>query len=287
MDLRTVAYAAVLSAIPVAASAQIGMDLMRPPVAERKVVVGDALPTWVVLPTTARILGSAGVEMRPVRNSAVTHENIRVGVLVGALRNTGRCARNLTVRLQYTDDHWRPMGAPVENEARVSQVDPDGLLPYRFRLARRDAYPEPPSGYILQITEDDKPVARTVEWVATDAKPDTTPCPPPPLGFESVVRQSRSTLDGYRVAGTLSLLRGGPVRADALMMTALLLDADGEVLEVLTGVPELKKKQDDDGVMVDGQSAPFNLSTQMPLGKAVKEIHFFTEALPDAQVVSR
>lgn len=284
MSVRHVFCAGLLSTLPASASAQIGMDLMRPPTAERKVLVGDSLPTWVVLPSTARILGSAGVEMRPVRNSAVTHENIRIGVLVGALRNAGRCARNLTVRLQYTDEHWRPMGAPVENEARVSQVDPGGLLPYRFRLARRDAYPEPPSGYILQITEDDKPVARTIEWAATDAKPDTTPCPPPSLGFEPVVRQSRGTLNGFRVAGTLSLLRGGPVRADALMLTALLLDADGEVLEVLTGVPDLRKKRASDGVMVDGQSAPFSLSTQMPLGKAVKEIRIFTEALPDAQV---
>ena len=82
---------------PASATAQIGMDLMRPPVQERSVEVRATLPMWVAMPQSARILTSEGLELRPLKNSAVTYENARLGVLVGALRNSGGCARDLSV----------------------------------------------------------------------------------------------------------------------------------------------------------------------------------------------
>ena len=271
---------------PPPASGQIGiMDLSRPPRQERSVEVRSTLPQWVAMPRDARILTSDGLEMRPLKNSAVTYENAKLGVLVGALRNAGGCARNLTVRLQYTDDHWRPLGDPIENEARVSQVDPGAALPYRFRLRRNDEFKEPPSGYIVQVAEDGKAVAATLQWVDRNRKIDTSPCPPIDLVTTFAEKKRRATLSGYRVDGTLTVNNGGPVRPDGIMLTALLLDEGGEVLEVLTGVPEPKLKELPSGFIENAQGIAFSLSTGIPLGKAVQTLQFFAELLPGARLV--
>lgn len=269
------------------AFAQIGiMDLSRPPTQSRSVDVRAAIPPWVAMPSSARILTSEGLEMRPLRNSAVTYENAKLGVLVGALRNAGGCSRNLSVRLQYTDDHWRPVGMPIENEARVSQVEPGGALPYRFRLRRADDFGVPPSGYILQVSEDGRAVAATLQWVSGDRKIDVSPCPPASLTVNTDVRKRRATLSGYRIDGTLSVLKGGPVRPDAVMLTALLLDDAGDVLEVLTGIPDARPADLPTGLIENGRSLPFSLSTAIPVGKAVATTQVFTELLPDARVAS-
>ncbi|WP_239490524.1 hypothetical protein [Luteitalea sp. TBR-22] len=265
--------------------AQIGvMDLSRPPRQERSVEVRPTLPLWVAMPREARILTSDGLEMRPLRNSAVTYENAKLGVLVGALVNAGGCARNLTVRLQYTDDHWRPMGDPIENEARVSHVDPGAALPYRFRLRRNDEFAAPPSGYIVQVTEEGKPVAAPLQWVDRNRKTDASPCPATDLVTSITEKRRRATLSGYRVDGMLTVQSGGPVRPDGLMLTALLLDEAGEVLEVLTGIPEPKPKELPTGLIENAHAIPFSLSTGIPLGKAVHTVRFFAELLSDARL---
>ncbi len=252
---------------------------------ESSVVVRPELPAWVAMPQTARILTSDGIEMRPLRNSAVTWENAKLGILVGALTNAGPCARNLRAFLQYTDHRWRPMGEPIESEARVSRVEPGGVLPYRFRLKRADDFPVSPSGYILQVVEDGRPLADTLQWVTGGTRqPEITPCSPSPLALAVVVTQSRGTLSGYRVAGSLSVQAGGPVRPDAITVTALLRDADGDVLEVLTGIPAPKGKTPPTDLIENGQSLPFALSTGVPLGKAVASTTMFVEVLGDAQV---
>ena len=271
---------------PAVAVAQIGiMDLSRPPRQERSVAVTDALPYWVAMPQSARILTSDGLEMRPLKNSAVTYENAKLGVLVGALRNSGGCARHLSVRLQYTDAHWRPMGKPIENEARVSQVEPGGSLPYRFQLRRKDDFRELPSGYIVQVVEDDKPVAATIQWVSANRKVDVSPCPPGLMVTSTEVKKKRATLSGYRLEGLLTVRNGGPVRPDGMMLTALLLDEAGEVLEVLTGIPDPKPKDLPTGLIENGQPVAFALSTGIPIGKSVASTELFTEVLPDAHVV--
>lgn len=276
----------LMACAPRPALAQIGvMDLSRPPRQERSVEVRSTLPLWVAMPKDARILTSDGLEMRPLKNSAVTYENAKLGVLVGALRNAGGCTRNLTVRLQYTDDNWRPVGDPIENEARVSQVDPGAALPYRFRLRRNDEFKEPPSGYIVQVVEDGKPVAATLQWVDRHRKVDTSPCPPTDLMTTFAEKKRRATLSGYRVDGTITVNDGGPVRPDGIMLTALLLDEGGEVLEVLTGIPEPKPKELASGFIENGQAIGFSLSTGIPLGKAVQTVQFFAELLPGARVV--
>ena len=66
------------------------------------------------------------------------------------------------------------------------------------------------------------------------------------------------------------------------MLTALLLDEAGEVLEVLTGVPNPKPKVLSSGFIQNAQASAFSLSTGVPIGKAVQTVQFFAELLPDA-----
>jgi len=197
----------------------------------------------------------------------------------------GPCARNLRAFLQYTDHQWRPLGERIESEARVSLVEPGGVLPYRFRLRRTDDFETLPSGYILQVVEDGKPVADTLQWVSTARTVENVPCAMPTVALDAVVTQSRSTLKGYRVAGTLTLKGGGPVRPDAITVTALLRDAGGDVLEVLTGIPVVRSKDLPAGVIENGQALPFSLSSDVPLGKAVATTTVFTEVLGGAQAI--
>ena len=255
--------------------------LPRAPVSS--VEVRPVLPAWVAMPPAARILTSDGLVMRPLRNSAVTYENARMGVLVGALVNAAGCARNVRAFLQYTDHQWRPIGEPIESEARVSQVQPGSPLPYRFRLKRTDDFAVAPSGYILQIVEDGKKVADTLQWVARGRTVDASPCTPPGVAIDAVVTQSRATLRGYRVNGTLTVTAGGPVRPDGVTLTALLRDAAGDVLEVLTGVPVFNERTLPSGLIEVGQPLAFTLSTDVPLGKAVATTTVFTEVLGDAR----
>jgi hypothetical protein len=257
------------------------ITLPRAPVAS--IEVRTALPAWVAMPPSARILTSDGLEMRPLRNSAVTYENARMGVLVGALVNAAGCARNLRAFLQYTDRQWRPIGEPIESEARVSQVEPGGPLPYRFRLKRTDDFEVAPAGYILQVVEDGKKVADTLQWVTTTRQSNRPPCAPQRIAIDAVVTHSRANMRGYRISGTLTVTAGGPVRPDALTVTALLRDAGGDVLEVLTGVPAVNERQLPAGVIESGQSLAFSLSTDIPLGKAVATTTVFTEVLGEPQ----
>jgi hypothetical protein len=247
--------------------------------------VRPVLPAWVAMPTTARILTSDGLEMQPLRNSAVTWENAKIGVLVGALTNVGPCARNLRAFLQYTDHQWRPLGERIESEARVSLVEPGGVLPYRFRLKRSDDFDTAPSGYLLQVVEDGRPVADTLQWVSGVRRVDAAPCAPRPVTLDARITRSRATLQGYRVSGMLAVTTGGPVRPDAITVTALLRDAVGDVLEVLTGIPVVTSKDLPTGLIETGQALPFVLTTDVPLGKAVATTTVFTDVLDQARAI--
>lgn len=257
---------------------------MRLPTVERRMEVSDVAPPWLALPSNARVLTSEGMEVRPLRNSGVSYENFKLGLLVGALKNHGNCAQDITVRLQYTDDRWQPIGDPIESEARVSVVEPDGLVPYRFRLRRADEMPTAPSGYIIQVSEQGKPVSGTLQWVTDTKTLDPVPCPPATLRLRTVSNRWRPTLNGFRITGSLTVEAGGPVRPDGVTLTAVLLDRDGQVLEVLTGIPDVDEKTVASGTLLTGQTVPFTLSTPIPVGKAVSSVLLFPEALPDAQV---
>jgi hypothetical protein len=158
-------------------------------------------------------------------------------------------------------------------------------LPYRFRLRHKDDFETLPSGYILQVAEDGKSVADTLQWVSTTRTVEKLPCAASTIAFDAVATQSRATLKGYRVAGTLTLKVGGPVRPDAITVTALLRDAGGDVLEVLTGIPAVRPKDLPAGVIENGQVLPFSLSTDVPLGKAVATTTLFVEVLDRVHAV--
>ena len=282
MGIRGAAVFAVLVCTAMPAQAQVGWDMMRAPTARREVKTSDRLPLWVALPTSARILGSRGVEAKPVKNSAVTLENTKLGFLVGALRNAGSCLADVSIRLQYTNEYWKPIGPKFENEARVSRVDPDGLIPYRFRLANRSEFTEQPSGYILEVTEGDAAVGKPLEWVEKRRVVERTPCEPTSLRIEGAVNKERTSLDGHRVDGEIRVIDGGPVRADGITVTVVLLDENGDVLDVVTGIPSTRVGRTTVDEFTDGMTARFEIRSPVPLGKSSKQRDVFIEVLPGA-----
>lgn len=245
----------------------------------------DAVPAWLELPRTARISTGDGLTFTPLHNAAVSFENLRIGVLVGALRNTGACAAQLSVRLQYVDANWQPMGEPIQNEARVSQVAHDGILPYRFRLRTIEDAPTPPAAYVVIIEQDDAPMADPFHWnrwvSSTPKTPVTTPCPPSDTRVEADVHRRQPLRAGFLIEGTTTLVEGGPVRGDGIVLTAVLRDAKHDVLEVLVGTPRLRGRET---TLAAGAAVPFRLHTDMPLGREVAHVDVMVELLPDARV---
>lgn len=257
-----------------------GWDLMRPPTAERRVEVTTTLPHWAVLPRSARILASKGVEVTSVKSSAVTLENAKLGLLVGALRNEGGCLRDVVIRLQYTDENWRPLGDAIESEARVGRIEPGALIPYKFRLAGTSDFETPPSATIIQVSEAGRPVSDLLAWTDGTDESKPIPCASEPDVVSMSLEKHRATQSGYRLEGKVRV-ETGTVRPDAVALTVLLLDDAGEVLDVLTGVPD-DGPSNSDGTMSAGEERRFRMFSPMPLGKSVKSTHVFVQTLTDA-----
>lgn len=251
---------------------------------ERDVRMTTAPPEWLAIPAEGRLATSDGVDLAPLQNASVSYENAALGMLVGAFRNTGTCLRDAAVRLQYTDEQGAPIGEPIENEARVSLVEPDGLLPYRFRLKRKSDLSRAPVGYVVQVAEAGRPVVSGVRWVEEGRAPVRQACPTRPYAFEVSTGKAKATWQSYRLPGTLRVAAGGPIRPEGITITALLLDKDQQVLEVLTGAPDVTGASLPTGLLETGASLPFTLATPVPLGKWVADVKVFAEVLPDAQV---
>lgn len=238
----------------------------------KEVRVTSHAPEWLAAPTEGRLRTSEGVAVQPLQNAAVSYENESIGLLVGAFRNAGACAQDVSIRFQYVNAQWQPIGDPIENEARVTVVEPGDLLPYRFRLKRKSDFAQQPAGYVIEIDASRPP------------DPESTDCPVAPHAFEVRTGRSRSTSRSYEVTGTVRLVVGGPIRPDGVTLTALLLDKDDQVLEVLTGAPNLHGVHLPTGMLEDAQVVPFTLATPVPLARRVTRVEVFAEVLPGAKV---
>ena len=181
------------------------------------------------------------------------------------------------------------MGPPLYNEARVSRVEPGGILPVRFRLRTIADSKVSPSAYVIVIEQDDKPMANPYKWdrwvsSAAQSAIDRSPCPASDTRLVAEVTKRQPLREGFLLEGTTTLAEGGPVRADGIVLTAVLRDAQHEVLEVLVGTPRIRKRDMPDGVLTAGQPVDFRLHTDMPLGKDVAHVDVMVELLPDARV---
>lgn len=233
--------------------------------------VSNVAPPWLAAPPDGR-LSTSGLAMQPLQNSAVSYENEQVGLLVGAFRNMGTCARDVSIRYQYVNAQWQPMGDPIQNEARIATVGPGELLPYRFRLRRKADFDTTPAGYVIDVV------------AGTTATADDPECPVPPQAFEVRTGKPTSTRRSYQVNGHVRLIAGGPILPDGVTLTALLLDKNEQVLEVLTGAPDVRAVKLPTGLLEDSQTVPFSMATPVPLSKWVHRVEVFAEVLPDAQV---
>lgn len=276
----------VVMIVVLAATAAFAQDTrgIRQHMVERDVRVTHLPPEWLAMPEQGRLATAEGVDVRPLQNASVSYENASLGMLIGAFRNVGPCLRDVSVRMRYTDAQGAPIGAPIENEARVTTLDPDALLPYRFRLKKKMDLPRPAAGYLLEVTADGRPVAPGLRWVDGSKVVERRACPARPFAFEVTRGKSKAKWTSYHVAGTLRIVDGGPIRPDGITLTALLLDKDQQVLEVLTGAPDLEGVTLASGFVENGHVLPFTLATPVPLGKWVAEVQIFAELLSDAQV---
>lgn len=268
-----------------AAPAQ-GQGGVRGRMVERDVRLTTSPPEWLAIPAEGRLATSDGVDLAPLQNASVSYENAALGMLVGAFRNTGTCLRDASVRLQYTDEQGAPIGDAIENEARVTLVEPEGLLPYRFRLKKKADLPRVPAGYVVQVAEAGRAVTTGLRWVEAGKAPAREACPSRPYAFDVSMGKARASWQSFRVSGTLRLRAGGPLRPEGLTITALLLDKDQQVLEVLTGTPDVEGAALPTGLLENDASLPFTLATPVPLGKWVADVKVFAEVLPDAQVAA-
>jgi hypothetical protein len=256
---------AVLAGVTLAAQAPSTTSLQA---WQWRVTAEDRTPLWAALPPQGRIRTSPGLRLEAYRSSGITYENLKLGVLVGALKNVGRCATDLRVFLQYTDDRWRPVGDPIESEARVSRVEPDGVLPFRFRLASNDAFAAPPSGFSLHVHEQGRALPdeyRAIVPLERPAVPVATPCTPiTPVVTATVTRMSTTRTDGFSARGEVRW-EGASLREDALTLTAVVFDAADEVLEVLTGTPDpaTASSSSQEGRQV----RRFTLTSPVPVGR--------------------
>lgn len=252
-----------------------------------RVASEDRVPQWVALPAQGRIRTSEGLRLETFRTSGITYENVALGVLVGAMKNVGRCAMDLRVFLQYTDDRWRPMGDPIENEARVSRVEPGGVLPFRFRLRANDEFAEPPSGFSLHVHERGRALPEEYRWgVPLEPAPDTTtaPCSTTQPRVTAVVkRMLTNRTDAFTVRGEVAW-EGDAVREDAVALTAVVFDKADEVLEVLTGTPETKPAT---ASSREGrQVRRFTLVSPIPVGRLAARVAVHVEVLDDPEADS-
>lgn len=257
---------------------------VRQPMVERDVRVTHLPPEWLAIPEAGRLATAEGVDVRPLQNASVSYENATLGMLIGAFRNVGACLRGVSVRMRYTDEQGAPIGDPIENEARVTTLDREALLPYRFRLRKKSDLARPAAGYLLEVTADDRPGTLGLHVMETDTEVERDACPARPFTFEVTRGKSQAKWTSYHVAGTLRVVDGGPIRPDGITLTALLLDKDQQVLEVLVGAPDLEGIALPTGFVENGQVVPFTLATPVPLGKWVAEVQIFAELLADAQV---
>lgn len=251
----------------------------------------DRVPLWMEVPREARLQTGDGLTFTPLRNSAISYENLKLGVLVGVLRNDGPCVQNLSARLHYVDAEWQPIGSAIPNDARVSRVEAGGLLPFRFRLRDLAERGDPPSGFVIVVEEDERPLDRPFawhDWAAGEPRDIGTAaaCTSPAAQIETSTPRRLRRRDGYVLIGTATVVGSRQVRADAIVFTAVLRNATGDVLEVLVGTPLDRGANTADVVSgpLPAQRLEYRLQTDIPLGGDVADVLVMAEALPDAVV---
>jgi hypothetical protein len=147
----------------------------------------------------------------------------------------------------------------------------------------------PSSAYLVIVEADDAPIADPYSWsgwVSPTARDPAghAPCAPAATSIEAEVTKRQPLRQGFLLQGTVTLVEGSPVRADGLVVTAVLQDKQTEVLDVLAGTPTVRARDVPTGVIQVGHRLEFRLLSDMPLGKDVASVDVMVEVLPDAVV---
>lgn len=231
---------------PVASGAQ----LRTLGVARSVLEVTDA-PEWLSLPSSAEIRAPSGVRVEVVSTSIVSNEARKEAALVGMFRNVGRALSGAALSLTYIGSDGQSMVASASNGALVSAVHTDGLLPFRFPLLRSSLLPGKAAAIRVSIQED---VAAARRPVAAQT-----------AGKNSV----RGLGQGVIATGHIDLSPPDDQdTGESLVLTAVLLDSNRQVLEVLTGKP----------VRVTASRYKFELRGTMPVANKTRDVQVWVEA---------
>lgn len=117
--------------------------------------------------------------------------------------------------------------------------------------------------------------------------------PPPTVHHVSVPsehqgrgHQAPTAAPGFLLEGSITLVEGGPIRADGIVVTSVMRDEKSEVLDVLAGTARVRPRDVPTGVIQVGHRLEFRLLSDMPLGKEVASVDVLVEVLPGAAVAS-
>ena len=159
------------------------------------------------------------------------------------------------------------------------------LLPFRFRLRHSSEFEVTPASYLIEVAADAANLQG--EASAQGAALPTGGCVERARDFQIDVDPSRASTHSYEVSGTLRLRTGTPVRGDGIALTAVLLSKEGEVLEVVTGTPDVRALQASNGLLDGTTPVRFVMVSPVPLGKWVARVDIVAEVLPAPQAPVR
>lgn len=227
-------------------------QLPPPAGALRTIVETSSAPAWIALPRHGQLQVPYGMTLEMVHAAVLSRSQPREAVLFGVLRNRGGDAADVTVTLHYLDADGGTLHPTGENAAAVSWVPAGGLLPFRLPLAAAE-----------QVS------GRAVLYrLVVDAEVRGAPRPLTGARVEVTKRRSLARGHGVAVAGFVEIGADRPPAAAAgVIVTLLLLDGDGRVLDVVADRPFRSV----DALPASGRW-PFEIRTTMPASKPVREV---------------
>jgi hypothetical protein len=229
----------------------------QPPNFYRSFTELPAVPEWLSTPSTVRLVLPHGVRLELVTMTVISNDPRREAALIGVLRNRSRPVHGAVLTLAYVGADNGAALHSVPNVAYVSDVAPDGLLPFRFPLLVGASAPGGVTDFELSVDERVSGTRRNLPAI---------------MRGDMSVREQR---DGAAsVIGDVEITHG-PIlpllESNRLFVTLLLEDENHNLLDVLSGVH----------ASASGVN-PFRIDFRsfVPLSRRVNAAQVYVEVLP-------
>lgn len=236
-------------------SAQMPIGPM--PTASGSLIESSRVPAWLYPFSNVQLELASGVRLELVEIAVVSSERQKRAALIGILRNRSGALSNVALTLQYVSSDGRSVVSTVPNTALVSEVAAGGLLPFKFPLLGRDSLPGDVLSLRILLGENPGSGRLVHTVVRTD------------YSFHG------QSADGARIAGSVETSPDGdvPFSQDGRgVITVLLLDRSGKLLDVLAGRAESRP---------DVNIYRFEFASFLPIASRVKSVRTYLELAPD------